>query len=73
MKKSVTDKRIGCNTGGKGSIMMILSLTDKRYKNGEKIYLCKCSCGKEKEVKTSDLKWRKSCGCLKGRPKKRKE
>lgn len=70
---SVTDKLIGERTGGENSILTIISLSDKRYKNGEKIWLCECDCGNKREVKTSDLKRVKSCGCLRGRPRKSKE
>lgn len=52
------------------SKLTIIALTEKRYKNGEKIWLCSCDCGNRREVKTSDLKKVRSCGCLKGRPKK---
>lgn len=72
-KSSVTDELVGKRTGGENSILTVVSLTNKRYKNGEKIWLCKCDCGNQREVKTSDLKKVKSCGCLKGRPRKNKE
>ena len=67
---SNTDRKVGEKTGGVGSILVITALTEERYKNGEKIWLCRCACGNLTRVKTSDLKKVKSCGCMKGRPRK---
>lgn len=38
----------------------------RKDKNGEEIYLCKCSCGKERECRKSALLYEnmKNCGCL---------
>lgn len=69
---TMTDSIIG-KKANENSLLTVIAMTNKRYKNGEKIWLCRCECGKETEVKTSDLKKQKSCGCLKGRPRKNKE
>jgi rubrerythrin len=52
--------------------LRVIAQTDKRNeKNGEIIWQVKCElCGTVKEMKTSDLKRCRSCGCKKGRPKK---
>lgn len=70
--RSKNDVNIGLRTcdNSKDSKLKIIALTEKRYKNGEKIWLCLCDCGNKREVKTSDLKKVRSCGCLRGRPKK---
>lgn len=37
-----------------------------RSKDGQKVYLCRCDCGNEKEIKSGNLKSKntQSCGCL---------
>lgn len=55
--KSLIGKRFGKLT--------VLSDTNLKNKNGRKIYLCLCDCGKTKQI-VSDylLKGTRSCGCL---------
>lgn len=52
-------------TGEKYGSLTALSKTEKRSKRGTLIWLCKCDCGREKEVDGSALKRGeiKSCGC----------
>lgn len=47
-----------------GKLTVIKEL--KKYKNNRTYYLCRCDCGAEKEVSTSQLTSgkSKSCGCL---------
>lgn len=57
-----------------GSFLIIREELSERYENGEKIYLCECTCGAENckgkvKVRLSDLKKVKSC--KRGRPKKK--
>ena len=64
------EKIIIGNRTCEGSKLTVVGKSEKRYKNGEIIWECKCDCGKTTFVKTSDIKRTRSCGCLKGRPKK---
>ncbi len=52
-------------TGEKYGSLTVISKTEKRSKRGTVIWLCKCDCGKDKEVEGSLLKRGeiKSCGC----------
>src|ERR1700687_603522 len=49
------------------SRLIVISITDKRTKSRNVIWLCKCDCGKEKLVDYNTLNKgkTKSCGCLK--------
>lgn len=60
------DKRIKDLTGNVYGRLTVLALTDKRTKWNETIWLCKCSCGQEKEIIGRSLTRGKtlSCGCL---------
>jgi len=53
-------------TGQKIGRWTILYATDKRTKNGNILYHCKCECGNEKDVNADTLRRgeSKSCGCL---------
>lgn len=58
-KKDLTEQRFGK--------LVVIKETEKRNGYGNIIWLCKCDCGKIKEVATPDLKTGRtmSCGCLK--------
>ena len=52
-------------TGQKFGRLTVIKLVGK-YKNGDKVWKCKCDCGNIKNVSSSNLKGKtKSCGCLK--------
>ncbi len=46
--------------------LTVLCPTKRKGKNNEMFYLCRCECGKEKEINRSNLRFNKtlSCGCL---------
>jgi 5-methylcytosine-specific restriction endonuclease McrA len=53
-------------TGLKFGRWIVIKPTGRQSKNGQYYWLCKCDCGKEKEVIGQSLKtgMSKSCGCL---------
>lgn len=55
-------KRIGQRFGK----LVIVKATEKRYRNGEKYYLCQCDCGNTTLARWSSLitGGKNSCGCL---------
>lgn len=49
-------------------ILTVKSLTDKKkYARHHAVWLCKCQCGRTKELTYVELRTAKSCGCLKQR------
>lgn len=58
-------KRI-INIGDKFDRLTVKADTGKRRANGEAIFLCRCDCGNEVEVRSSNIgRNSKSCGCTK--------
>lgn len=56
----------GCDGFGpkyKTGKLTILKDTNNRTRGGLVIWLCRCDCGNEKELSSSQLKTMKSCGC----------
>ena len=45
--------------------LTVIGISQKRGKNGDVFWNCKCNCGKEKEIRTYNLTsgLTKSCGC----------
>lgn len=57
-------KRI-INIGDKFDRLTVIEDTGKRSAGREAIYLCKCDCGNEIEVRSSNIgRHTKSCGCI---------
>ena len=55
-------------TNKKFGLLTVLSLTNKRkYTKNHPVWLCRCKCGKEKELTYVELCSAKSCGCLRKR------
>ena len=54
-------------TGMRFGELTVIGISQKRGKNGDIFWNCKCSCGKEKEIRTYSLTSgsSKSCGCKK--------
>ena len=53
--------------GKRFSRLTVISYTGKTTKHRSKIYLCRCDCGKEKEISSGVLRLKsgtKSCGCF---------
>lgn len=53
-------------TGIRYGRLVAVSLTDKRATNGSAYWLCRCDCGKEKEIDGASLDRgdSQSCGCF---------
>ena len=51
-------------TGKKKFFLTAIRYTDEQAKDGQRIWMCKCDCGKETQIKTSEFGKIKSCGCL---------
>lgn len=51
-------------TGKKFGMLTVIEQTDKKTKNGNAIWICRCECGNIKEIGGSSLNYYKSCGCL---------
>ena len=56
--------------GGRFGILLVKGLSSKRNKRKERLWVCRCDCGREHLVKTSNLisGRTKSCGCRKRGP-----
>ncbi len=66
--------RIKDITGQVYGRLIAISMVDKSFIGRECIWLCKCICGKETQVKQSNLRSgnTRSCGCLREESRKRK-
>lgn len=51
-------------TGYKHGRITVLYPIDRRSPRGERYWHCKCTCGKELDIRSSHLKTQQSCGCL---------
>lgn len=60
-------------TGQRFGMLVAIAFADKRDSHGRRLWLCLCSCGKEKLVAVADLTSgnSKSCGCLNNMPEQR--